>query len=76
MAMRLKKGLVGKKYRFYLDSPTNQQFVILENKQMEELKEAVAFSFWEQYDDEHTVVRFATSWATKQADIDELLTLL
>lgn len=76
MAMRLKQGLLTKNYRFYLDSPTNQQFVILENKQMEELKRQVAFSFWEKYDEQHTVIRFATSWATKQTEIDELLVLL
>ena len=76
MATKLKNGLAEKNYRFYLDSPTNQQFIILENNQMEELKKEVAFSFWEQYDDEHTVIRFATSWATKEADIDALLTLL
>lgn len=76
MAMRLKKGLAEKNYRFYLESPTNQQFIILKNSQMEELKKSVAFSFWEQYDDTHTVIRFATSWATKEADIDALLALL
>ena len=76
MAMRLKKGLAEKNYRFYLESPTNQQFIILENSQMEELKKSVAFGFWEQYDDTHTVIRFATSWATKEADIDALLALL
>lgn len=76
MAMRLKQGLLANNYRFYLDSPTNQQFVILENKQMEELKQHVAFSFWEKYDEQHTVIRFATSWATKQTEIDELLALL
>ena len=76
MAMKLKNGLHDKKYRFYLDSPTNQQFVILENSQMEELKKEVAFSFWEQYDDTHTVIRFATSWATKEEDVDALLALL
>lgn len=54
MAMLLKQGLAEKQYRFYLDSPTNQQFIILENKQMEELKKSVAFSFWEAYDDSHT----------------------
>lgn len=76
MAMRLKQGLAKKNYRFYLESPTNQQFVILENEQMAELKKAVAFSFWEKYDDTHTVIRFATSWATKEKDIDALLALL
>ena len=43
---------------------------------MEELKKEVAFSFWEQYDDTHTVIRFATSWATKEEDFDALLALL
>lgn len=73
MAMLLKQGLAEKQYRFYLDSPTNQQFIILENKQMEELKKSVAFSFWEAYDDSHTVIRFATSWATKEEDVIALL---
>ena len=76
MAMLLKQGLAEKQYRFYLDSPTNQQFIILENKQMEELKKSVAFSFWEAYDDSHTVIRFATSWATEEADVCALLALL
>lgn len=76
MAMLLKQGLAERQYRFYLDSPTNQQFIILENKQMEELKKSVAFSFWEAYDDSHTVIRFATSWATEEADVRALLALL
>ena len=33
------------------------------------------FSFWEKYDENHTVVRFATSWATKKEEIDQLLDL-
>lgn len=59
-------------YRFYLESPTNQQFFILENKKMEELQKKVAFSFWEKYDEDHTVVRFATSWATTKEAVEEL----
>ena len=61
---------------FFINSPTNQIFVILENKKMEELGEKVKFSFWEKYDDSHTVVRFATSWATKMEDIDSLIETL
>lgn len=76
MAELLKKAFRERGYRFYLESPTNQQFIILENKEMERLLEKVAFSFWEKYDVEHTVVRFATSWATSREDIDELHKLL
>ena len=43
---------------------------------MEELKKDVQFSFWEKKDDTHTVVRFATSWATRDEDADELVRLL
>ena len=76
IAELLKQGLLQKEYCFYMDSPTNQQFIIMENTQMEALKKDVAFSFWEKYDETHTVVRFATSWATKEEDVRALLDLL
>ena len=72
----LKAGLKEKGYTFYIDSPTNQQFVVLENRKMEELKKDVQFSFLEKKDDTHTVVRFATSWATRMEDVEKLLSLL
>lgn len=72
----LKAGLKEKGYQFFIDSPTNQQFIVLENSKMEELKKDVQFSFWEKSDDTHTVVRFATSWATKMEDVEQLLSLL
>jgi len=72
----LKKSLKEKGYQFYIDSPTNQQFIILENSKMKELRKKVAFSFWEKYDDDHSVVRFATSWATTHEKVEELIKLL
>lgn len=76
MAELLKKGLHEKGYPFYLESPTNQQFILLEDEELERLKKHVAFSFWEKPDDEHTVVRLATSWATTEAEIAQLMELL
>ena len=72
MAEKLKSIFKTKGFRFYLESPTNQQFIILENSKMEELSKTIAFSFWEKYDEYHTVVRFATSWSTTQQDLEEL----
>ena len=72
MADKLKNIFKTKGFRFYLESPTNQQFIILENSKMEELSKTIAFSFWEKYDENHTVVRFATSWSTTQQDLEEL----
>lgn len=76
MAELLKQGFQRKGYSFYLESQTNQQFIVLENEEMEQLQKKVSFSIWEKADDNHTVVRFATSWATKKEDVEELITLL
>ena len=75
-AERLKVLLTEKGYSLFLDTPTNQIFVILPNDRMQTLGEHVKFCFWEKYDNEHTVVRFATSWATDPADIDALAEIL
>ena len=61
---------------FFLETPTNQQFVILENRRMEALATRVGFDIWEPYDANHTVVRFATSWATTPEHIKHLQEIL
>ena len=53
-------------------SPTNQQFVIVDNKLLAELNKEVATDFWENADSEHTVIRFATSWYTTMDDVKKL----
>ena len=75
-AERLKAGLVSKGYHMYLDSPTNQQFIVIETAKIEELGKQVAYGFMETYDAEHTVIRFATSWATRMEDVEKLIELL
>ena len=61
-AEQLKTILKAKNYKFYLETDTNQQFIILENTQIEKLRQQISFSFWEKYDENRTVVRFVTSW--------------
>ena len=76
LAQKLKNALRDKGYRFFIDSPTNQIFVILENGFMEQLGKQVRFSCWQRFDDNHTGIRFATSWATREEDVDALIALL
>jgi len=76
MADKLKKVFEEKGYKFFLKTPTNQQFIILENEKMKHLSEKVTFSFWETLDENHSVVRFATSWATTEEDVEELREIL
>lgn len=75
-AALLREGLRQKGYTFYNSSPTNQLFLVMENSRLEELKNDVVYSFWEKADDTHTVIRFATSWATSREDVEKLLSLL
>ncbi len=76
LAMKMKKIFTDAGIKLYIDSYTNQQFPILENDMMQRLSEKVRFSFWEKYDDEHTVVRFAASFATRESDVDALAEML
>ena len=72
MAEKLKKALSDKGYTFFKDSPTNQQFVLIDDEKLKALEQNVRVGFWEKPDPDHTVIRFATSWATTDADIEEL----
>ena len=76
MAKRLKELFAARGIPFFLHSPTNQQFVILENERLKKLCKVVGCSVWEPYDEMHTVVRFATSWSTTEGDLSALAAAL
>ena len=71
-AEELKELFSSRGYEFFLDSPTNQQFIILTNEQMETISQKCRFGFWERIDENRCVVRFATSFATTKEDIKKL----
>ncbi len=71
-AEEMKQILQKKGCAFFLDSPTNQQFIVLEDRQLAKLQEKIAVSFWEKPDENHTVVRLATSWATGEESLRAL----
>lgn len=68
-ADRIRAALRECGYTLCFDSPTNQVFCILDNDTMARLTQKVDFGFWEKYDDTHTIVRFAASWATDMDDV-------
>ena len=75
-ANALKQGLADKGYRFFLDSPTNQIFIVFSNEQLAALEGKAKFGFWEKFDDTHTVMRIDTSWATRMEEVEELIALM
>ena len=76
MAMRMKKIFQQKGYRFYVDSPTNQQFIVLPDAEVERLSQHIEFTHFGQADKHYTICRFVTSWATTEEEINELERLL
>ena len=71
-AEELKALFLSRGYKLFIDSPTNQQFIVLPDEKMEKIREKCAFCYWEKADKEHTVVRFATGFHTTKEDIEAL----
>ena len=76
MAMQMKQIFQEKGYQFYVDSPTNQQFIVLPDAEVERLSQHIQFTHFGQADKHHTICRFVTSWATTEEEINELKRLL
>ena len=77
MAMRLKEVLKRHGFdSFVSDSPTNQQFLLLENHIAQDFMHAFDADEISHPDSEHTVVRMTCSWATTQEDIDQVEAML
>ena len=75
-AGRLRALLLEKGYALWAESPTNQQFVLLEDAQAAALQERVRLSFWDKPDETHTVLRFCTGWGTSDEDMEQLAEIL
>ena len=75
-ANRMREIFESRGYEFFIHTTTNQVFIVLENSKLTELARSVKFGFWEKADENHSVVRFATSWATTDADLDALEALI
>ncbi len=76
MAMQMKRIFKEHGCEFFIDSPTNQQFVILPNEVVERLSHDIVFTHWGKADSHHTMCRFVTSWATTADELNELKRLL
>ncbi len=76
LALELKAALLAKGYELFIDSPTNQQFFILDMAAVERLREFAAFTLWQRLPGDRAAVRFVTSWATDKADVEKLIELL
>ncbi|MBE6936386.1 MAG: hypothetical protein E7458_07805 [Ruminococcaceae bacterium] len=75
-AMKLREMFCRHGYRLYADSPTNQQFFVISRARYTELRRHVSFELIDPLPGDEVVVRFVTSWATTDEQLDELEALL
>ena len=73
MAMILKEGLKEKGYSFFMDSVTNQQFIMIEDEKLEKIREKYGVTYQQRYDETHSVIRLCTSWATTEENVRAFL---
>ncbi len=72
LAYRVRDIFKSAGYEMLFDSPTNQQFPILPEKDYEKLKKTSEGEFWEKVDETHVAVRYCTSWCTSSSAVDRL----
>ena len=70
---KLRAAFEAKGIEFAYPSPTNQLFPILSKPQLDALREKYSFSVQSVLPDGGAVVRFCTSWASKESDVDALI---
>ncbi len=76
LALRLREAFRAKGYEVAMESPTNQQFFRLPNEVIDCLKQYATFEYWGPRGEHSSMVRFVTSWATREEDIEQLIALL
>lgn len=73
MALKIKEGFEAMDIGFLAENPTNQQFPILSDAVLAKIGEKYGYEYQKRIDETHSAVRFCTSWATKEENVDSLL---
>jgi threonine aldolase len=73
MAQNLVTELQNSGCTFWLDSPTNQIFPILDNRAIDALAGSFGFYVWAKIDADHSAIRLVTSWATTDEAVKEFV---
>jgi len=73
LALYIKRKMIDKGYSVYIDSCTNQQFFIVSNQKLKEIEQSFVLEYWGAYDENSSVVRVTTSWATTQEAVEAFL---
>lgn len=73
LAQKLARGIVEQGYALSSKTESNQVFAILPNTKIKMLEQKFSFYLWEKLEEDKSVVRLVTSWATEESQVDEFL---
>ena len=76
LADKLRDAFVERGYSFLVENTTNQIFPIMEDVKLDELRKDFGFCYQQRMGETHSAVRFCTSWATKEENVDALIAAL
>lgn len=72
-ALKLKDAFTKKGIKLFGSSSTNQIFPVLSDSEIAKLREKYLFETWGKNNDGKTIVRFCTSWNTKEENLNSLI---
>lgn len=73
LADRLREAFAEAGFPLLVQNRTNQIFPVMPDALLERLKESYGFCYQERVDETHSAVRFCTSWATKEENVEKLI---
>jgi threonine aldolase len=72
-AMRIRKAFENAGIPAYIESSTNQQFVVVSDEVADKLAKDFVYEDEGRADEGHRIIRFCTSWATTEEDVEVLV---
>lgn len=73
LAERIKEAAAANGISLFGNSPTNQVFLVLKNDELPLLEAKIGYEFWQKFDENRSVVRVCTSWATTDDAVETLI---
>jgi len=70
--MRIKRAFAAKDIKAYIDSCTNQQFVVVDEHQYKALAENYVFEDEGRTPEGKYIIRFCTSWSSTAEEVEAL----
>ena len=71
-ANRIKQAFLQKGIPMYIDSPTNQLFVVVDKDTADKLAQKYVYELEGKTEDK-LIIRFCTAWSTQECDVDSLV---